>query len=521
MTSSSINIELAPMLRVNDVSVRYQSLWLLVAVYHAQKCGKAVLPVYKLRARFPGKSNWRMLISRAFADFERWDVKVGWGDDISCSFSLLNRRQRSRGPFWIDAVTLSRISIRGDGTELSIAAIALFLGLPAIDVIAKKNVDRIVNEVNYWGHLTQALRVTLDGFGGQFDNQLSDHFRLARDSAQNDFQRGLAVLKESLAWRRLGDMHRSQSTLNCLEELLEQPDDDCEMPTLSAMAHIARGWNLYRRGDLSATNAELERLRLDANLQLVTRYNPRVRFEYLNLFALVGKARALSEEGLSMQERLIAASETIAALSGALNAAYEADSIEAAQDVAANIGFTKWMFWKNDLVDKKQAKNAHTVQLQAARWIGLSEWICDRFGVGGGSAWNLIFLLRIARGNCICARGQDLNAFRGMTPVPLGSILGAVRPFHAAFSKAKGFTGWSNAAVFAIEESDASRIQYPALQLANLLLETAWYSIHEYGLCRQAYDAIERLEGIMMELRPTERRFFRESIKDLPSEFRK
>lgn len=508
------------MLRVDNMPARYQSLWLLVAVYHAQKCGKAVLPVSMLRARFPGKSNWRMLISRAFADFERWNVKVGWGDDISSNFSLLNRRQRSRGPFWIDAVTLSRISIRGDGTELSIAEIALFLGLPAIDVVAKKSVDQSVNEVNYWGHLTQALRVTLDGFGGQLDNQLSDHFRLARDSAQNDFQRGLAVLKESLAWRRLGDMHRSQSTLQCLENLLEQPDDECEMPTLNAMAHIARGWNLYRRGDLSATNAELERLRFDVNLQLVTRYNPRVRFEYLNLFALVGKARALAEKGLSTQERLIAANETIAALSGALKAAYEADSIEAAQDVAANIGFTNWMFWKSDLVDKSHAKNVHTVQLEAARWIGLSEWICDRFGVGGGSAWNLIFLLRIARGNCICSGAQNLTSFRGMRPVPLGSMLDAVRPFHAAFSKAKGFTGWSNAAVFAIEENDSSRIQYPALQLANLLLETAWYSVHEYGLCKRAYDAVERLEGMMNELHPTERRFFRESIKDLPSELR-
>ncbi|MBA1275723.1 hypothetical protein [Stutzerimonas azotifigens] len=105
-----------------------------------------------------------------------------------------------------------------------------------------------------------------------------------------------------------------------------------------------------------------------------------------------------------------------------------------------------------------------------------------------------------------------------LLPLVLMSALEAVRPFHAAFSKAKGFTDWSSAAAFAVEESDTSRVQYPPLQLANLLLETAWYSAYEQGLCKQAYDAVDRLESLKNSLRPTERRFFRESMKHLPAE---
>lgn len=517
---SSITIEIAPALRVNGTAVRYQSLWLLVATCHAQRSGKAALPVSMLRARFPGKANWRMLISRAFSDFEKWGIAVGWGQDVSCSVVLLNRRRRSQGPFWIDAGTLPRIHIQVEGVETDLASIAIFLGLPAAEIAARKGVGQIMDEVAYWGHLTQALRLAQDGFGGQVSNRLNEHFRSARDSAQNDFQRRLAILKESLAWRKTGDMRRSQATLNRLQRLLAQPEDVGEMPTLYAMAHIARGWNLYSRGDLNASYAELERLLLEPNLQLVIRYNPRVRFEYLNLWALVSKGRALGQKNLTLRERLIAADEAITALSGALEAAYEADSIEAAQDVAANIGFTNWLFWKSELVDTERVQTETTVQLQAVRWISLSEWICDRFGVGGGSAWNIIFLLRIVRGNCTCLQPKDLATFQSQRPLTMASALDAVQPFQSSFSKAKGFTAWSNVAAFAIEEIDTSRIRYPPLQLANLLLETAWYSVYEHGLCKQAYDAIDRLERMMSELRPTERRFFRESMKCLPAEIR-
>lgn len=525
MLGPPINIEISPALRVNETAARYQSLWLLIAIYHACRSGKMNLPVHIVRARFPGKANWRMLISRAFSDFERWGVDVGWGHDVSRDIALLDLRQRSKGPFWVDAATLSRVRVLVDGAEIDPLSVASFLGEGATHTVAQRNVARrnVVpsrDDVTYWGHLAQALRLTRDGCVEQSHNQLNEHYGLAKASAKTDFQRNLAVLKETLAWRKMGNEHKSHETLNDLEQLLARPDECDEMPTLHAMAHVARGWDLYSRGDVQAANVELEKFAFNSNLQLVIRYNPKVRLEYLNLRALVSKERALSQNHLSLEERRSAAEDSIGSLSEALQSAYEADSIEAAQDVAANIGFSSWLFWKGNLIDVERAQTEHLSQLQAVSWISLSEWICDRFGVGGSSAWNLIFLLRVARGNCNHFQPKDVKTFQAQQPLTLESVFRAAQPFDVAFSKAKGFTDWSSAAAFAIEESDTSHVQYPLLQVANLLLEAAWYSTYEKGLCSEAYNAVERLEGIVDKLQAKHRRFFRESLDLLPAELR-
>ncbi|WP_425054287.1 hypothetical protein [Pseudomonas abyssi] len=525
MLGPAINIEISPTLRVNAIAARYQSLWLLVAICHACRTGKVSLPVHIVRARFPGKANWRMLISRAFSDFGRWGVDVGWGHDVSRDVRLLDLRQRSQGPFWVDAGTLSRVRILADGAEVDPSSVASFLGEVvtrpgARSSVARPNVAPSRDDVTYWGHMAQALRLTRDGFVEQSHNQLNEHYGLAKASAKTDFQRSLAVLKETLAWRKMGDEHKSHETLNDLEQLLAQPDEFNEMPTLHAMAHVAKGWDLYSRGDVRAANVELEKFAFNTSLQLVIRYNPKVRLEYLNLRALVSKERALSQQDLTLDERRNAAEESIGCLSDALQSAYEADSIEAAQDVAANIGFSSWLFWQDKLIDVERAQTEHLSQLQAVRWIGLSEWICDRFGVGGNSAWNLIFLLRVARGNCSHFQPKDVKTFQAQQPLTLESVFRAAQPFDVAFSKAKGFTDWSSAAAFAIEESDTAYAQYPLLQVANLLLEAAWYSTYEKGLCSEAYDAVERLEGIVDKLQAKHRRFFRESLDLLPAELR-
>ena len=295
---------------------------------------------------------------------------------------------------------------------------------------------------------------------------------------------------------------------------LLKPCGEASVPTFSAMAFIARAWNHYARGEQVAAHAELERLAGDVNLHPVIRYNPRVRFEYLNLRALVHKAMAMNLKGLTLAERMHAASQAITDFSGALQAAYEADSIDAAQDVAANIGLTLWLCWKNGMIDPAREQSEQSVQTQALRWIGLSEWICDRFGVGGGSAWNTIFLLRIVRGRCRGANAEGL--FRAQSPLTVKQVLDATRPFHAPFSQAKGYTNWSSVAAYALEEHDTGRAHYGSLQLANLLLESAWFCTHERGLSKDTYSAVERLTRLMSTLQAKERRFFRESLKDFP-----
>ena len=176
------------------------------------------------------------------------------------------------------------------------------------------------------------------------------------------------------------------------------------------MACIVKAWERYTQGDTGAARAALEHLQTAPELQPVFRYNPRVRFECLNLLALLHKHAATGKAEPAYRQGEAAAA--LRALNGALEAAYEADSIDAAQHVAANIGWCMWLFWQQRLIDPEREQAINAVQLQAMRWLGLSEWICDRFGYGSGSAWNLIFMLRIARGNCSPQRSRSLASFR-------------------------------------------------------------------------------------------------------------
>ena len=70
---------------INGEAVRYQSLWLLMRVYYAALYENSPVSLASLKSRFGQTSgaagDLRMLISRAFSDFARWHVAVGWGED--------------------------------------------------------------------------------------------------------------------------------------------------------------------------------------------------------------------------------------------------------------------------------------------------------------------------------------------------------------------------------------------------------------------------------------------------------
>jgi hypothetical protein len=514
-STAAIQIDLTAPYRVNGHLVRFQSLWLLVRVYYAQQADGASVPVSALQARFPGNANLRMMVSRAFADFTKWGIEIGWGHDRTCQPGLMSPRRRCNGPFWMDAANAARVWIRANGSNVDLPALAQLLGLNTSESARHDPISYVMQNVTYWNRLTHAMRVAQDGFPIASDVNVAESFLAAQRSAQDDFQTALSILKESLAWRKHGHLRRSQEALKRLDRFLSPSGAELTaMPTFSAMALVARGWNFYSRGDQVAAHAELDRLASDPDLHPVIRYNPRVRFEYLNLRALIYKAMALGSKGPTDADRVHSAMQAITFFSDALKAAYEADSVDAAQDVAANIGLTLWLFWSNGLIDPKREQNEEAVQTQALRWLALSEWICDRFGVGGDSAWNTIFLLRIVRGRCRGARGVDL--FRAQSPLTVQQVLDAAHPFHAPFSRAKGYIDWSSVAAFALEEHDAGRVHYGSLQLANLLLESAWFLAQEKGLCKEAYYAVERLAELMATLQPKERRFFSESLKTLP-----
>lgn len=507
----SVVIELSPPYTVQGGPVRYQSLWLLLRIIYAQQIEKRPLSAATIRAFFPQAQSIRMIISRAFAEFSCLGIAVGWGHDQQIDLALLKLSQRSRGPFWLKADALEYFVFTRQGERLSADELGPFLGLhatalPQMGMAGERSgVDYVMQDMRFWQHLTQGMREGHDGFVRPAALRQSDPFLLAQQCAQDDFQQALALMKASLAWRRSDLLAESKQALSRFEHIIALGQLASARPTFAAMAQIVHAWDRYTLGDTEAARVLLMQLESSATLGPVVRYNPRVRFEFLNLSALLYKFDAMAEGGALRQESADAA---LQALSYALEAACEADSIDAVQHVAANIGWCLWLFRQLDLLDQPLP----AVQAQAMRWLGLSEWICDRFGVGSASAWNTIFILRIARGNC--HEASSLAAFRAQQPMTLSEAALALQPLSAPF--ALGFNHWFAWAQFTLEEYDSGQLRFPPLQLANLLLEAAWFCVFEQGASLTAYQIVERLRAQLLELRPSERVFFRDALSAIP-----
>ncbi|MFJ2993346.1 hypothetical protein [Pandoraea sp. NPDC087047] len=522
--------------KIDGQPARYQSLWLLMRVYYAAHFEASPVSLASLKIRF-GQSgiagDLRMLISRAFSDFARWGVAVGWGDDRQADVRLLPTRGRGKGPFWLAAHEMSRIVITiGDTSpDDPRRAVAAFLGLPqdtAPDTPSPA-LDYVMQDIAFWHHLTLGKRDMQDGVflapptppvDGETRRQRSgaiSSFHSAQVCAVDDVQRGIALLAETIVWRRMGDATRTKRTLAALAATFgaNQPGS----PTLRAMHWIVQAWQAYALRDEAGAFAHLQRISDDATLAPCLVYNPRIRFESRNLQALLYKSHAARSGPIPARAQ--SAADALAAFSDALQAAFEADSIELAQHVAANIGLSLWLFWQEALIDPGRRLAATDVQRQALRWIGLSEWICDRFGVGGNSVWNTVFLLRIARGAVPVRRDPDLQTLRASTPLAVDAFLDAVQPFGAPFSRAKGFRRWTDVVVTTLADHEEGRVRFEPLQLANLWFEMLWFALHQDGDSPQALHAAQSLGRVLPMLPPPDRRFFRDALRWVPREFQR
>ncbi|MDK3024246.1 hypothetical protein QO239_16770 [Cupriavidus taiwanensis] len=530
-----IHIDVSSPYRVDGQSARYQSVWLLARIWHAHRSAEGMVSAAAVRSAFPAAANLRMLVSRAFADFARWGIVVGWGADRARDPAAANPAQRSRGPFWLAPASARRLRFVANGRTLGPVALARHFGFDAgarpTPPGQRDGTGYVMRDMAFWRELTQAMRSAQDGHAGAHGFAVAESFGAARRLAGDGFQQALSLLKESQAWRRCGRLDQSRAALRRFDRLAQAADAGAATPAFQAMAQVVRAWERYTRGDGEGARAGLERLHADAELRLVVRYNPRVRFEVLNLEALLHKADAMraAHAPAAAPAAPIAAQRALDALSGALQAAYEADSVDAVQHAAANIGLSLWLFWRHGLIDAGRSLSAGDVQRQAMRWLGLSEWICDRFGVGGGTAWNAIFLLRIARGSCgpdapplarPASASDSMAMFRRQRPLSVADAVDALRPFHAPFAPARGFVRWSAVAAFALEDHDAGHVRLAPLQLANLLLESAWYLTHEQGATVTACAAVERLALQLPALRPAERAFFTAELRALPPALR-
>ncbi|APD13619.1 hypothetical protein [Pandoraea pulmonicola] len=521
--------------KVGGEPVRYQSLWLLMRVYFAARYESAPVSLASLKIRF-GQSgaagDLRMLISRAFADFARWGVAVGWGDDRQADVRLLPTRGRSKGPFWLAAHDVSRIAVMVGDTPPDDPRrdIAAFLGLPQDTAQGKPSpaLDYVMQDIAFWHHLTLGKRDMQDGVffapeapsPGEARRQRTGaipSFHAAQVCAVDDVQRGIALLAETLVWRRMGDGARTQRSLATLAATFHanQPGS----PTLRAMHWIVQAWQAYALRDEAGAFAHLQRIGDDPSLAPCLVYNPRIRFETRNLQALLHKSRAARPGPMPIRAQ--SAADALAAFSDALQAAFEADSIELAQHVAANIGLSLWLFWQEALIDPGRRLAVTEVQRQSLRWIGLSEWICDRFGVGGNSVWNTVFLLRIARGGVPARRDPDLATLRASTPLTVDAFLDAVQPFGAPFSRAKGFRQWTDVVATTLADHEDGRVRFEPLQLANLWFEMLWFALHQDGDSPQALHAARSLGRVLPILPPPDRRFFRDALRLMPREFQR
>ena len=83
-----IVLELSPPYCVNGMPTRYQSLWLLARIVYAQQVEMSTLSAALVRAQFSSANTIRMVISRAFTDFTRWQIAVGWGRDQALALTV-------------------------------------------------------------------------------------------------------------------------------------------------------------------------------------------------------------------------------------------------------------------------------------------------------------------------------------------------------------------------------------------------------------------------------------------------
>lgn len=233
-----IQIDLGRPLLVNGIPARNQSVWLLLRVWYAQKTGEVFVPASSLQARYPGSTNLRMFVSRAFRDFATWGIEVGWGNSIDLPPALLNSSCRSQGPFWITQAQADMVLCRRGEEPASLDLVASFLGLKGYIPRRADLLQYVTQDGDYWNHLTQAMRLARDGMTTTGMSWAAS-YRAADRTALDDFQRALAILKESLAWRLHGNVRRSEAALKRLERILQSEFVGPSMPTLSAMASVA------------------------------------------------------------------------------------------------------------------------------------------------------------------------------------------------------------------------------------------------------------------------------------------
>lgn len=526
-----LSIELTSPQSVDGRRAAFQSLWLLVRMQHAHAHGggSGVVRLADLRGEVSDASTLRMVVSRAFRDFKAWGLEVGWGEDLQREPRFLNAERRSQGPFWLPAAQAKRLRLLVDSRPATAAEVASFLGLRSRKAQAAGTItppDAVhLQDAAFWKQLVASQQAARQGrlmspVAGGTGGSALEAIRLAGTLAASDFQRALVTLNEAMLWRRLGDNEQARRRLQALKKQ-RLAHHVAGNDYLGAMECIVSAWCAYTARDLPLAQSLLGGMAQDPARALVLRHHPDVRFEWCNLWALACRSRAL---GLAADDRPAAAAlaeESLQRFGEALAAAFESHSFDAAQHVAANMGMAAWLFDRVGLGDLPAlAHDGHRADTtrRAVQWIAFSEWLCGHTDGQGRSAWNAIYLMRIARGHCRPDAQPTLAQFRAQKPLDPAAVSKLAGPLADAFDTANWPARWVDVAQARLADHQAGRRRYPGLQQGSLLFEHAWYAAHA-GDLKAAEHSLGLLREVLPQLVPSDRAYFTESWNDaLPAE---
>ncbi|PLC04693.1 hypothetical protein CY658_12750 [Variovorax sp. RO1] len=529
-TPALLSIELTSPQSVNGRRAAFQSLWLLVRMQHAHAHGggSGVVRLADLRGEVSDASTLRMVVSRAFRDFKAWGLEVGWGEDLQREPRFLNAERRSQGPFWLPAAEAKRLRLLVDNRPATAAEVASFLGLrsrKAQPVGTVTPPDAVhLQDAAFWKQLVASQQAARQGrlmspvAGGS--GSALESIRLAGTLAASDFQRALVTLNEAMLWRRLGDNEQARRRLQALKKQ-RLAHHVAGNDYLGAMECIVSAWCAYTARDLPLAQSLLGGMAEDPARALVLRHHPDVRFEWCNLWALACRSRALALAADDRPAAAALAEESLQRFGEALAAAFESHSFDAAQHVAANMGMAAWLFDRVGLGDLPAlAHDGHRADTtrRAVQWIAFSEWLCGHTDGQGRSAWNAIYLLRIARGHCKPETQPTLAQFRAQKPLDPAAVSKLAGPLADAFDAANWPARWVDVAQARLVDHQAGRRRYPGLQQGSLLFEHAWYAAHA-GDLKAAEHSLGLLREVLPQLVPSDRAYFTESWNDaLPAE---
>ncbi|WP_341889493.1 hypothetical protein [Variovorax sp. YR752] len=531
-TPALLSIELTSPQSVNGRRAAFQSLWLLVRMQHAHAHGggSGVVRLADLRGEVSDASTLRMVVSRAFRDFKAWGLEVGWGEDLQREPRFLNAERRSQGPFWLPAAEAKRLRLLVDNRPATAAEVASFLGLRSRKAQAAGAMtppDAVhLQDAAFWKQLVASQQAARQGrlmspvAGGNGNGSALESIRLAGTLAASDFQRALVTLNEAMLWRRLGDNEQARRRLQALKKQ-RLAHHVAGNDYLGAMECIVSAWCAYTARDLPLAQSLLGGMAEDPARALVLRHHPDVRFEWCNLWALACRSRALALAADDRPAAAALAEESLQRFGEALAAAFESHSFDAAQHVAANMGMAAWLFDRVGLGDLPAlAHDGHRADTtrRAVQWIAFSEWLCGHTDGQGRSAWNAIYLMRIARGHCKPETQPTLAQFRAQKPLDPAAVSKLAGPLADAFDAANWPARWVDVAQARLVDHQAGRRRYPGLQQGSLLFEHAWYAAHA-GDLKAAEHSLGLLREVLPQLVPSDRAYFTESWNDaLPAE---